>query len=318
MDLAGAAPGPRVPLRPLFDTLGLGLEQAMAYLGRARPDWEHFIAWVEATAGGVSDGARGAAIERYHAWYDGAPIPAAERRRQAAVMAADPVFSAIEMAAWDRDGVVVLHQAITRDEAAAIEAHLWALKAATPDDPASWYGRSDKGIMVQAFQHPAMDVPRRAARVHRAFAQLYGHADLLVSTDRLSFNPPVTDHYAFPGPNLHWDTSLGDASPEGGIPFETQAILYLTDTEAAQGALRVVPGFHHRLAGGWLKTLGTSDPRTIDLTHEAVPIAAAAGDLVIWRQDLPHGASANTTDRPRMAQYVTMYPMRWPDTRAWV
>lgn len=309
MDPARRAPGPREPLRPLFDTLGLGLEQAMAYLGRARPDWERFIVWAEATAGGACDGA----IERYHAWYDGAPVPDAELKRQAAVMAVAPVFSAIEMVAWARDGVVVLPQAITRDEAAAIAAHLWRLKAATPDDRASWYGRGENGIMVQAFQHPTMEVPRRAARVHRAFAQLYGHADLLVSTDRLSFNPPVTDRYAFPGPNLHWDTSLA-----GDIPFETQAILYLTDTDAAQGALRVVPGFHHRLAEGWLKTLGTRDPRTIDLTREAVPIAAAAGDLVIWRQDLPHGASANTADRPRLAQYVTMYPMRWPDTRAWL
>lgn len=102
MDPAGPAAGARVPLRPLFDTLGLGLEQAMAYLGRERPDWERFIAWAEATAGGVCDGARGAAIERYHAWYDGAPIPAAERRRQATVMAAEPVFSAIEMAASSR------------------------------------------------------------------------------------------------------------------------------------------------------------------------------------------------------------------------
>ncbi|WP_156359446.1 phytanoyl-CoA dioxygenase family protein [Sphingomonas sp. Leaf242] len=302
-----------VPWRALLDTLGLGLEQTISYLGRERPAWDAFVAWTEATAGGASDGARGAAIARYHAWYDGAPIPDAELRRQAAIMAAEPVFSEIEMAAWARDGVVVLHQAITRDEAAAIAAHLWRLKAATPTDPASWYGRGENGIMVQAFQHPTMEVPRRSARVHRGFAQLYGHADLLVSTDRLSFNPPVTDRYAFPGPNLHWDTSLA-----GEIPFETQAILYLTDTEATQGALRVVPGFHHRLAQGWLETLGTRDPRTIDLTREAVPIAAAPGDLVIWRQDLPHGASANTADRPRMAQYVTMSPMRWPDMRRWL
>ena len=42
---------------------------------------------------------------------------------------------------------------------------------------------------------------------------------------------------------------------------------------------------------------------------------ASAGDLVIWRQEIPHGASANTSDRPRLAQYVTMYPMHWPDER---
>ena len=167
--------------------------------------------------------------------------------------------------------------------------------------------------MVQEFQHPAMAVPRRAPRIHRAFAQLYYHADLVVSTDRLSFNPPERHDYPFQGPHLHWDTSL--AAP---IPYEAQGILYLTDTAADQGALRVVPGFHHRLAGGWLDSLGGRNPREIDLAGEAAPIAANAGDLVIWRQDLPHGASANSADRPRLAQYVTCYPMRRPDTRPWL
>ncbi len=306
---AASADARPVPLRALLDTLGLGLEQVMTHLGRERPDWDAFVAWAEATAGEPDD----AAIARYHAWYDGAAPPEAERARQAAIMTSDPVFSDGEMAAWDRDGVVVLHQAITADEAAAIAAHLWALQDATPDDPSTWYGHRDNGIMVQHFQHPSMDVPRRAARIHRAFAQLYGHADLLVSTDRLSFNPPVTDHYAFPGPELHWDTNL--TAP---IPFETQGILYLTDTETAQGALRVVPGFHHRLADGWLNSLDGRDPHTVDLADEAVPIAAGAGDLVIWRQELPHGASANITAWPRMAHYVTMAPMRWPDQRPWL
>lgn len=76
-----------------------------------------------------------------------------------------------------------MHHAITRDEAAAIATHLWRLKTATLADPASWYGRGENGIMMQAFQHPTMDVPSRSDQVHRKFAQLYGHADLLVSTD---------------------------------------------------------------------------------------------------------------------------------------
>jgi hypothetical protein len=293
----------------MLDTLGLGLEQVTSHFNRHRPDWDAFVAWAEATAGPAS----AAAIERYEAWYDGAPTPAAERARQAALVSAPPVFSDVELAAWARDGVIVLRHAITPDEAAATAACLWHAKRATPDDPASWYAREDNGIMVQLFQHPAMDVPRRSARIARGFAQLYGHADLLASIDRLSFNPPVTAHYAFPGPHLHWDTNL--APP---IPFEMQAMLYLTDTSADQGALRVVPGFHHRLAAGWLDALESRDPRAIDFAQDAVAIAGNAGDLVIWRQELPHGASANTAAKPRMAQYVTFYPMRWPDTRAWI
>ena len=102
------------------------------------------------------------------------------------------------------------------------------------------------------------------------------------------------------------------------MPFETQAILYLTDTAADQGALQVVPGFHHRLADGWLDSLDGADPRRVDLSGEAVTVPAGAGDLVIWRQEIPHGASANTSDRPRLRAICHDVPMHWPDERAWV
>ncbi len=298
-----------VPTRVLLDTLGLGLEQTLRHLASARPDFDAFLGWIAATAG-PPDRDR---IARYAAWHDSAPPPPAETARQAAVMAHPPVFTAAERATWERDGVVVLRQAIARDEAAAIAAHLWDLLGASPDDPDSWYGSRTNGIMVQHFQHASMDVPRRAVRVARGFGELYGHADLIVSTDRLSFNPPERADFRFPGPHLHWDASL---TPP--IPFETQAILYLTDTDADQGALRVVAGFHHRLAEGWLAALDGADPRTVDLSPDAVTVPGGAGDLIIWRHEIPHGASPNRHDRPRLAHYVNHYPMHWPDTRTWL
>jgi hypothetical protein len=298
-----------IPIRTLLDTLGLGLEQTMSMLGQARPDWAAFTAWIEATAG-LPDVAR---LARYTAWYDGEEPPADEVARQAAVMAMEPVFDVGDLARWDRDGVVVLRQAITRDQAAAIADHLWSILDADPADPATWYGPRTNGIMIQHFQHPTMDVPRRSPRMAKGFAELYGHADLIVSTDRLSFNPPERPGYRFPGPHLHWD---GNLTPP--IALETQAILYLTDTAADQGALQVVPGFHHRLADGWIERLNGADPRIVDLSSEAVTVPAGAGDLVIWRHEIPHGASANRSDRPRLAHYVNHYPMHWPDQRPWL
>lgn len=301
--------GRPLPVRPLLDTLGLGLEQTMSHVARTQPDWDAFIAWIDATAG-PPDPVR---VARYNDWYDGAPPSADELARRAAVMAMAPVFDADDLARWDRDGVVVLRRAITRDQAAAIADLLWSLLGADPADPATWYGPRTNGIMIQHFQHPAMDVPRRSARIAKGFAELYGHADLIASTDRLSFNPPIGSGYNFPGPHLHWDGSL---TPP--IAFETQAILYLTDTAADQGALQVVPGFHHRLADGWIASLNGVDPRTVDLSSEAVTVPAGAGDLVIWRHEIPHGASANRSDRPRLAHYVNHYPMHWPDQRPWL
>lgn len=304
-----APDGRPILTRIILDTLGIGLEQGMGYLGQESPDWQTFLDWIVATAGPPGPDR----LARFAAWYRGEPMPPAEQARQAAVMAADPVFSPEELGAWDRDGVVVLRNAIARDEAAAIADHLWAMIGADPGDPATWYGRRTNGIMIQHFQHPAMDVPRRSERMAKGFAELYGHADLIVSCDRLSFNPPVMPRYSFPGPHLHWDNSL--APP---IPFETQAILYLTDTAGDQGALQVVNGFHRRLAEEWIESLNGGDPRGVDLSGEAVTVPAGAGDLVIWRHEIPHGASANTSDRPRLAQYVNWYPMHWPDERDWL
>lgn len=298
-----------VPTRPLLDTLGLGLEQTMGHLGRRRPGWDELTAWVLATAG-PPDPAR---VERWHAWLDDRPVPSIEAARQAAVMAAAPVLDAGAMATWERDGVVVLPGAVTADEAGAIADHLWTIVGADPHDPSTWSRSQTHGIMVQHFQHPSMEVPRRSPRADVAFAQLYGHADLIASTDRLGFNPPERDGYRFPGPHLHWDASL--VAP---MPLEAQGVLYLTDTAADQGALQVVPGFHHRLADGWLDSLDGADPRQVDLAAEAVAVPAAAGDLVIWRQEIPHGASPNRSDRPRLVQYVTRYPLRWPDDREWL
>ncbi|GAA0312884.1 hypothetical protein GCM10009087_23800 [Sphingomonas oligophenolica] len=285
--------------RLLLDTLGLGIEQAASYLGADWPDYPTFEAWILATAGEPDP----LLLARYDAWLDGAPPPDAERRRQQAIEAMMPVLDADALAGWDAEGFVILRRAITLDEAKAAEALLWRLAMAAPDDPDSWYrGPRNNGIMVQHFQDPALEAARRSPRVHKAFAQLWGSTDLWMTTDRMSFNPPERPGRPFQGPLLHWDVSL--ALP---IPFATQGILYLTDTSADQGALQLVPGFHHRIED-WLDGLGDADPREVDLSAEARTIAAGAGDLVIWRHDLPHGASPNRTDRPRMAQYINMYP----------
>ena len=244
-----------------------------------------------------------AAVGRYHAWLEHRDPPAAVQADLQAVVDAPAVFDADDLEHFDVHGYVILRSAITPAEAAAAADHLWSLVEGTPDDPDSWYGPRTNGIMIQAFQHPTMEPARRSPRVHKAFAQLWGTADLWGTVDRLSFNPPERPGDPFPGPHLHWDVSL---APQP-VPFATQGILYLTDTDADQGALSLVPGFHRRLES-WLEALPPdTDPRTAILEIRQLPIAAGAGDLVIWRQDLPHGASPNGSTRPRMAQYVNRY-----------
>jgi ectoine hydroxylase-related dioxygenase (phytanoyl-CoA dioxygenase family) len=48
------------------------------------------------------------------------------------------------------------------------------------------------------------------------------------------------------------------------------------------------------------------------------PIAGRAGDLVIWHDALPHGASPNRSRMPRIVQYIRMYPTQREVADVWV
>jgi hypothetical protein len=282
--------------RIALNTLGISTEELREVLPRFER-LDDLLAWSDARAGGLDR----QALDRFEAMAAGAPAPAAVRRRIEAIEAAAPVLGEADLRAWDENGYVVVPAVISQGEARDLAEVVWRAVGAHPDDPATWR-LTDHGIMVQLFQHPALTPARTSPRLLKAFAQIWGTADLWTSLDRVSFNPPVRPGVEFPGPRLHWDISL--VPP---VVFQVQGMIYLTDTSAEQGAFEVVPGFHKRI-DAWLESLGEGDPRRVDLSAEARRVAAKAGDLIIWNSALPHGASPNTGGHPRLAQYVTQYP----------
>ncbi len=289
---------------------GLGLEQTASYLGRAAPSFEAFERWLVATNGGVAP----EQVARINAAVTGDSMPEPCARWLAAVTASPPVLTAADLAHFDERGYVVLHDAVPKTVREAAAQALCAHLGADPDDPQTWYQRRDHGIMVQYFQHPAFAAIRRSPRIHKAFAQLWGTADLWTTTDRVGFNAPEREDFRFPGPHLHWDVSV-----KTPIPFGTGGILYLTDTPPEQGAFTLVPGFQ-RWGEAWLAALPAgADPRRQDL-YALGPraIGGKAGDLVIWHQALPHGASPNRGRRPRLVQYINMFPTRIEEQEEWI
>ena len=293
--------------RVLLCVLGIGIEQGLMQLQRERPEFEAFCDWIKGEAG-LPDPVE---VARYHAWLEGAPVPPEAQGRLDALAQMPDALSAADLAHWQQHGYIVLRAAISRAEADAAADVLWRHIEASPDDPESWYNPAAMGLWIPLYHAPELAVARQSLRVRKAFAQLYGRPDLWMLTDRTSFNPPERHGTGYQVFQLHWDTSL---TPP--IPLAMQGILYLTDTAADQGALRVVPGFHSRIEA-WLAGLGDADPRAVDLDEEAVPIPASAGDLIIWRQDLPHGASPNRAGKPRLAQYLTMIDGAAEDEREW-
>jgi len=290
----------------LLSGLRLNVLEVGRYLHGTRPSLQEFEAWI---------------VER-----NGGEIEEAALNRLRRALAGEVVGSEIggldgveglsveDLAHWDEFGYVVVKNAVSAEAAEAAELAIYESLGMNRDDPESWYGEKlGHSIWVPLLRHPAMWANRRAPRVVKAFAQLWGREDLWVNVDQGGLNPPEREGWRFPGPHLHWDTTL--AEPHY---FGVQGILYLVDVAEDQGAFSCVPGFHKTLKD-WLAKLpaGVNPHEVAKRTLTLKPIAAGRGDLVLWHQSLPHGSRPNRAKRPRVAQYMQMPPTRWAYTEAW-
>lgn len=292
--------------KSLLAVLGVGEEQVLRFLFMGNPTFTEFEDWVLNVNAGSLDTEKIAAFNDYIEHGEN-PQPLGDDTEK--------VLSDEELAFWDENGYVIVRNAVDiqacKEATDAICKHI----GVDLNDPDTWYeGLNKSGIMVQLWQHKALEQNRRAKRVRDAFRQVWKRSDVYVNTDRGGFNPPETDRYKFQGSPLHWDVSL--VQP---IPFGTQGILYLTDTAENQGAFTLVPGFHTKISE-WLQGLPLgANPRNENLYALGTkPIAANAGDLIIWHHALPHGASPNTSTLPRVVQYMNYKPVAMKIQEEWL
>jgi hypothetical protein len=287
----------------LLSALGLGLEQTLSYLFRMAPSFEAFERWIVDVAGVPSP----QNVARFNQY-----LQAGASAISAPIV---PVLSEQEIGFWENNGYLVIPNAVPKEDCLAAVQIINDLIGVSLEEPNSWYQShvDRQGIMIQLFQHPVLQKNRFSDKIRMVFEELWNRTDLWVSTDRVGFNPPERADWTFPGPDLHWDVSL-----QLPIPFGLQGLLYLADTEANQGAFTLVPGFHKRLES-WLQSLPPgADPRKQDLhSLGSFPVAAQAGDFIVWHQALPHGSSPNTAHLPRYVQYINYAPYNDEPATGW-
>ena len=228
------------------------------------------------------------------------------------------VLSEKDLNFWQENGYVIIPNAVPQGQLDRTVEAIWWFLDMDPNDSNTWYKykpytRDDRcspisgAGMVEMYQHQALWDNRQHPRIYQAFSEIWDEKKLWVSLDRANMKPPARADQPAWGQSgfIHWDM---DTSRQP-IEFGVQGVLYLTDTAENQGGFQCVPGFNNTF-DEWVKTQPEDrNPNAPDLTDlEVKSIPGKAGDLLIWNRLLAHGNGHNVSDKPRLAQYITMSP----------
>ncbi len=219
----------------------------------------------------------------------------------------------------DEHGYVVVPGLLPQENLEAVIADIERHAGVDMTKPATWYkpGIIAPTGMIEMYHYQSMWNNRQHPAVHAVFADLFGTEKLWVSLDRTNLKPPVdTQHPEYDNRGfIHWDVDIA-RYPQ--IGFGVQGVLALTDTDEDMGGFQCVPEIYQDLST-WLAEhpVEQRTARTPDISgYEITKVPLRAGDIVIWRNLLPHGNGHNRSRSARLAQYISMSLAREDDVQA--
>lgn len=182
----------------------------------------------------------------------------------------------------------------------AVAAAIAALDGLTRDDPA-------ENPLSLGAMHFASNAYRRCPELCELLRspQVVELVGLLLGPDTwVRWDQAVWKHPGAPAFPLHQDNGYTGLEVE-----HLQVWFALTDADAANGGLRVVPGGHrtpleHRWVGHHLATTATGDEVALDAT---------AGDVIAFSSWLPHATAPNVATTTRLAYVAEFLPLGAPD-----
>ena len=112
------------------------------------------------------------------------------------------VLSQEDLAFWEENGFVVVHNAVPDENLEAAVNAIWDFLDVDAHNPEDWYkhpprtgDRNDSPIsqagMVEIYQHQALWDNRQYPKVHQAFSEIWETDKLWVSLDRANMKPPT-------------------------------------------------------------------------------------------------------------------------------
>lgn len=169
--------------------------------------------------------------------------------------------------------------------------------------PVTWYTEHPDwhGLMLQVYQDENMEAIRNHDKIREVFEELFQTQRIVPTMEKLSYNPPEVPGWVFRHGDLHMDLDL-----DNPVEFDIQGLVYLDDVPEDRGPIHVVPGFHNRFEE-WIKDFSSLERAHISmrLTERGQPVPGEKGDLILWRNTLPHAAGSNRSNLPRFVQYVS-------------
>jgi Phytanoyl-CoA dioxygenase (PhyH) len=227
------------------------------------------------------------------------------------------VLTPVDWQHWTERGYVVVRQAVPPANVKRLVELLWRFDEKDPRDPSTWYApqRREHKMkelnntgMLEIYNHQYLWDNRQEQRVYDAFVDIWDREDLWVAIDRANLNPPRKVK-GNPNGFIHWDVDTSLSPP----PIGVQGVLSLKKQDGEVGGFQCVPELFSDF-DAWVKTQSADrDPLHPDTSGlKIVNIEMEAGDLLIFNSLLAHGVRPNhSSDRVRMAQYISMYPADW-------
>ncbi|WP_078409611.1 phytanoyl-CoA dioxygenase family protein [Priestia abyssalis] len=214
---------------------------------------------------------------------------------------------------WKENGYVVIKEAVPKEHIDRLVELIWEFEEKKPNDPSTWYTAPRREIqmkelmntgMVELYNHQYLWDNRMYEKVYNAFVDIWGTEKLWASIDRCNLNLPLRPGHEYES-FIHWDvdTSLDP------IPVNVQGVLSLVDTDTEMGGFQCIPELY-RDFDEWVKTQPADrDPHKPDTTgYTPTKVVTKAGDLLIFNSMQPHGIRPNHSSKPRLAQYISMFP----------
>lgn len=222
---------------------------------------------------------------------------------------ATAILSKADLQFWETHGYLVIPHAVPEPLIDAAVTSIYDIISADPNTSSSWYPPSRNPTPVlEYYNSQSLWNIRQHPTLYHIFSQLWdGRKDIWCSVDRVCFNPPRVDGvWMQEGSGLHWDVDVRKVP----LPRWMQGLIMLSDTGVDMGGFCCVKGIHKEV-GEWVKRQSENWDGFVvgngeDLDVEVVE--GKKGDLLVWNSLLLHGNGVNLGKRPRIAQYVTMFP----------